>query len=88
MCPNSVSFLIELFRNHAGESLSENDTIFTRPCLRSALHYDLYLLQLLENQIPWMVLDLLLRATLGFINSTFAVLPKDNMSKTPDHFEE
>lgn len=53
-------FLIELFRKRASESLSENDPIYTRPCMRAALGYDLYLL---ENQIPWMVLDRLFSRT-------------------------
>ncbi|KAK9928030.1 hypothetical protein M0R45_025187 [Rubus argutus] len=53
-------FLVELFRKRASERRLENDPIFTRPCMHAALGYDLFLL---ENQIPWMVLDRLFSRT-------------------------
>ncbi|PON95338.1 hypothetical protein TorRG33x02_088600 [Trema orientale] len=54
-------FLIELFRKKAYKDLrDENDPIFKTSCLLQFLHNDLILL---ENQIPWLVLDTLFQLT-------------------------
>ncbi|PON95332.1 hypothetical protein TorRG33x02_088540 [Trema orientale] len=54
-------FLIELFRKNAYPHLcNECDPIFTMSCLLQFLHHDLVLL---ENQIPWLVLDILFEQT-------------------------
>ena len=54
-------FIIELFRKYASVVLREdNDPIFTMSCLQQFLHHDLILL---ENQVPWMVLERLFNMT-------------------------
>ncbi|PON61343.1 hypothetical protein PanWU01x14_147200 [Parasponia andersonii] len=54
-------FLIELFRKKGYKDLrDENDPIFKMSCLLQFLHHDLILL---ENQIPWLVLDTLFHLT-------------------------
>ena len=55
-------FIIELFRKIADEELQEvNDPIFSMACMPTVLLHDLILL---ENQVPWMVLELLFNMTL------------------------
>ncbi|GMN26644.1 hypothetical protein TIFTF001_046074 [Ficus carica] len=50
-------FLIQLFRKNADEKLQkDDDPVFTVSCMSQLLGHDLILL---ENQIPWMVLELL-----------------------------
>ncbi|GMN31975.1 hypothetical protein TIFTF001_044642 [Ficus carica] len=50
-------FLIELFRKSEDKKLQkDDDPVFTVSCMRTLLGHDLILL---ENQIPWMVLELL-----------------------------
>ncbi|GMN20656.1 hypothetical protein TIFTF001_050060 [Ficus carica] len=50
-------FLIELFRKNANRNLrKDDDPIFTVSCMPELLGHDLILL---ENQIPWLVLELL-----------------------------
>ncbi|GMN25227.1 hypothetical protein TIFTF001_040680 [Ficus carica] len=59
-------FIIELFRRKAYEGLKEeNDPIFAMSCLLQFLWHDLILL---ENQIPWVVLDILFNMTLSSID--------------------
>ncbi|XP_062104586.1 UPF0481 protein At3g47200-like [Humulus lupulus] len=55
-------FIIELFRKNAYQSdlIDKEDPIFTMSCLLQFLHHDLILL---ENQIPWLVLDILFNLT-------------------------
>lgn len=54
-------FIIELFRKYAFEDLRESDDpIFTMSCMLQFLYHDLILL---ENQIPWIVLDRLFSMT-------------------------
>ncbi|PON95329.1 hypothetical protein TorRG33x02_088510 [Trema orientale] len=54
-------FIIELFRKNAYPGLrNKDDPIFTMSCLLQFLHHDLILL---ENQIPWLVLDILFEQT-------------------------
>ncbi|PRQ24156.1 hypothetical protein RchiOBHm_Chr6g0269291 [Rosa chinensis] len=54
-------FIIELFRKRLGDSpIYEDDPVCGRPFLREVLGTDLLLL---ENQIPWMVLDRLFSST-------------------------
>ncbi|KAL4653151.1 hypothetical protein ACB092_01G282000 [Castanea dentata] len=55
-------FIIELFRKIAYKELREkNDLIFTESCMLSFLLHDLILL---ENQVPWMVMDCLFNMTM------------------------
>jgi hypothetical protein len=50
-------FLIELFLKHTYKKLREkDDPIFSKSCMRQFLSHDLILL---ENQLPWMVLEIL-----------------------------
>ncbi|XVF60069.1 hypothetical protein PTKIN_Ptkin08bG0013600 [Pterospermum kingtungense] len=54
-------FIIELFRRDAKEiSKEKDDPIFTMSCMLQFLHHDLILL---ENQIPWLVLQTLFDKT-------------------------
>ncbi|PON95330.1 hypothetical protein TorRG33x02_088520 [Trema orientale] len=55
-------FLVELFRKKADENLRDNhnDPIFSMSCMLQFLYHDLILL---ENQIPWLVLDILFDMT-------------------------
>ncbi|XVE67719.1 hypothetical protein DITRI_Ditri09bG0011000 [Diplodiscus trichospermus] len=54
-------FIIELFRMDAGEiTKEEDDPIFSMACMLQFLHHDLILL---ENQIPWLVLEILFDKT-------------------------
>ncbi|KAF9666253.1 hypothetical protein SADUNF_Sadunf16G0210400 [Salix dunnii] len=54
-------FLIELFRKESDASLRENDDpIFNMSCMLQYLHHDLILV---ENQIPWLVLEHLFNKT-------------------------
>ncbi|PON95327.1 hypothetical protein TorRG33x02_088490 [Trema orientale] len=54
-------FIIELFRKKSYPDLVEKgDPIFTMPCLFQFLYHDLILL---ENQIPWLVLEILFDLT-------------------------
>ncbi|GMN41490.1 hypothetical protein TIFTF001_010697 [Ficus carica] len=54
-------FLIELFRKNADDKLQKNDDpVFKMSCMRQFLCHDLILL---ENQIPWMVLEILFAIT-------------------------
>ena len=54
-------FLIELFRKTWSVALrEEDDPIFTMSCMEAFLYHDLILL---ENQIPWLVLDRLFNMT-------------------------
>jgi hypothetical protein len=54
-------FIIELFRKKAARQRREdNDPIFTMSCMREFLYHDLILL---ENQVPWMVLERLFNMT-------------------------
>jgi hypothetical protein len=55
-------FLIELFRKDSYQTLrEEDDPIFTQSCMMQFLNHDLILL---ENQVPWMVLEKLFELTL------------------------
>ncbi|KAM6549622.1 hypothetical protein CsatB_021298 [Cannabis sativa] len=54
-------FIIELFRKNSYHDLiDKDDPIFTMSCLIQFLHHDLILL---ENQIPWLVLNTLFELT-------------------------
>ncbi|KAL5581330.1 hypothetical protein UlMin_013772 [Ulmus minor] len=54
-------FIVELFRKHADETLRDrDDPIFTMSCLLQFLYHDLILL---ENQVPWFVLEILFDMT-------------------------
>jgi hypothetical protein len=54
-------FLIEVFRKKAYlVPREEDDPIFTKSCMMQFLNHDLILL---ENQVPWMVLDILFDLT-------------------------
>ncbi|XP_059451412.1 UPF0481 protein At3g47200-like [Corylus avellana] len=54
-------FLIELFCKRTYRDLrKEDDPIFSRPCMFHFLYHDLILL---ENQVPWMVLERLFNQT-------------------------
>ncbi|KAJ6754429.1 PROTEIN putative (DUF247)-RELATED-RELATED [Salix purpurea] len=54
-------FLIELFRKDQDSGLREDDDpIFNMSCMLQYLHHDLILV---ENQIPWLVLELLFNKT-------------------------
>ncbi|KAJ6314829.1 hypothetical protein OIU78_018337 [Salix suchowensis] len=54
-------FLIELFRKDNDDSLREkDDPIFNMSCMLQYLYHDLILV---ENQIPWLVLELLFNKT-------------------------
>ncbi|XP_062152643.1 UPF0481 protein At3g47200-like [Alnus glutinosa] len=54
-------FLIELFRKKAYlVAREEDDPIFTQSCMIQFLNHDLILL---ENQVPWMVLEILFNLT-------------------------
>ncbi|XVE67725.1 hypothetical protein DITRI_Ditri09bG0011600 [Diplodiscus trichospermus] len=79
-------FIIELFRKGAGEITKElDDPIFSMACMFQYLHHDLILL---ENQIPWLVLEILFDKTklpsetrslmelaLGFLANIFTTHP-------------
>lgn len=55
-------FIIELFRKMVDEKLREvDDQVFTMACMRPFLLHDLILL---ENQVPWMVLERLFKMTM------------------------
>ena len=55
-------FIVELFRKKAYDNLIEkDDPIFTMSCLHQFLWHDLILL---ENQIPWVVLEILFDKTM------------------------
>uniref|UniRef100_A0A2N9GS46 Uncharacterized protein n=1 Tax=Fagus sylvatica TaxID=28930 RepID=A0A2N9GS46_FAGSY len=55
-------FIIELFRKMAREvPIEDNDPIFTMSCMEGFLYHDLILL---ENQVPWMVLERLFNMTM------------------------
>jgi hypothetical protein len=55
-------FIIELFRKKVYKELRENnDPIFNMACMRQFLFHDLILL---ENQVPWMVLERLFNMTM------------------------
>ncbi|KAK8586973.1 hypothetical protein V6N13_085984 [Hibiscus sabdariffa] len=53
-------FVIKLFRRDAEEVKEHDDPIFSMSCMLQYLHHDLILL---ENQIPWLVLDFLFEKT-------------------------
>ncbi|XP_017974300.1 PREDICTED: UPF0481 protein At3g47200 [Theobroma cacao] len=54
-------FIIELFRKDAGlAAKDEDDPVFTMSCMLQFLYHDLILL---ENQIPWLVLERVFRLT-------------------------
>ncbi|XP_062151591.1 UPF0481 protein At3g47200-like [Alnus glutinosa] len=54
-------FLIELFRKNVYKKLrEEDDPIFTKSCMIQFLYHDLILL---ENQVPWTVLEILFDLT-------------------------
>lgn len=53
-------FIIELFRKDTDVERDENDPIFTMSCMLQFLYHDLILL---ENQVPWMVLESLFNLT-------------------------
>ncbi|XVE67724.1 hypothetical protein DITRI_Ditri09bG0011500 [Diplodiscus trichospermus] len=54
-------FIIELFRQEAGEITKEkDDPIFSMACMLQFLHHDLILM---KNQIPWLVLEILFDKT-------------------------
>ncbi|KAJ6776835.1 hypothetical protein OIU74_000917 [Salix koriyanagi] len=54
-------FLIELFRkDRYGGLIEDDDPIFNMPCMMQYLYHDLILV---ENQIPWLVLELLFNKT-------------------------
>ncbi|KAK8586970.1 hypothetical protein V6N13_085982 [Hibiscus sabdariffa] len=53
-------FIIELFRKDAEEVKEHDDPIFSMSCMLQFLHHDLILL---ENQIPWLVLEILFEKT-------------------------
>ncbi|KAB5520959.1 hypothetical protein DKX38_025278 [Salix brachista] len=56
-------FLIELFRKDNDDSLREkDDPIFNMSCMLQYLYHDLILV---ENQIPWLVLELLFNKTVA-----------------------
>ncbi|KAF5468172.1 hypothetical protein F2P56_012348 [Juglans regia] len=79
-------FIIELFRKKAYEELREqDDPIFSTSCMLQFLYHDLILL---ENQVPWIVLerlfnvtiqqtynDALLLLAIRFFGSTFSPIP-------------
>ncbi|PON95336.1 hypothetical protein TorRG33x02_088580 [Trema orientale] len=59
-------FIIELFRKKSYSNLRDKcDPIFTMSCLLQFLYHDLILL---ENQIPWMVLEILFNKTITSID--------------------
>jgi hypothetical protein len=75
---------VELFRKEANPKLiEEDDTIFTASCMTQFLYHDLILI---ENQVPWMVLETLFNLTIldsnsneplillatGFLNDSFS----------------
>ncbi|KAK8710291.1 hypothetical protein V6N13_145623 [Hibiscus sabdariffa] len=53
-------FVVELFRKDAEEVKELDDPIFSMSCMLQFLHHDLILL---ENQIPWLVLEILFEKT-------------------------
>ncbi|KAE8694403.1 putative Calcium-binding EF-hand family protein [Hibiscus syriacus] len=53
-------FVIELLRRGAEEVKEPDDPIFSMSCMLHYLHHDLILL---ENQIPWLVLEILFEKT-------------------------
>ncbi|XVF16223.1 hypothetical protein REPUB_Repub10bG0013300 [Reevesia pubescens] len=53
-------FIIELFRKDAQKVREPDDPIFSMSCMLQFLHHDLILL---ENQIPWLVLETLFEKT-------------------------
>ncbi|KAE8717103.1 putative Calcium-binding EF-hand family protein [Hibiscus syriacus] len=53
-------FLIELFRRGVEQEKETDDPIFSMSCMLQYLHHDLILL---ENQIPWLVLETLFEKT-------------------------
>ncbi|XVF57831.1 hypothetical protein PTKIN_Ptkin07bG0014200 [Pterospermum kingtungense] len=83
-------FVIELFRKDAKEATPEDDDpIFSMSCMLQFLHHDLILL---ENQIPWLVLEILfektkhpsqtkslIELTLRFFSTMFTSHPPDSI---------
>jgi hypothetical protein len=57
-------FIVELFNRGAYRDIRDkyklDDPVFTMPCMLRFLQHDLILL---ENQVPWMVLELLFNKT-------------------------
>lgn len=53
-------FIIELFRKYGKVEQAKDDPIFSQSCMLQFLHHDLILL---ENQIPWFVLEILFNKT-------------------------
>ncbi|KAJ0054314.1 hypothetical protein Pint_02967 [Pistacia integerrima] len=88
-------FISELFRKDAKEELRDpNDPIFTIACLQEYLNHDLILL---ENQIPWLVLERLFTLTKLSPNESLIKLALDffgnlfsskKPSVTENHFQE
>ncbi|KAJ0112231.1 hypothetical protein Patl1_03002 [Pistacia atlantica] len=89
-------FIIELLRKDADEVAKDpDDPIFSMSCLQEFLNHDLILL---ENQIPWLVLDCLfnlsmppgggkslIQLTLDFFSNIFS---SSKPSITPDQFND
>ncbi|KAG7985880.1 hypothetical protein I3843_03G049500, partial [Carya illinoinensis] len=64
-------FIIELFRTHIDTDLREvDDPIFTMACMLQFLYNDLILL---ENQVPWMVLEHLHRHILDLLRKWWSL---------------
>ncbi|KAI5341378.1 PREDICTED: UPF0481 [Prunus dulcis] len=67
-------FLLELFRKELWDDLQdENDPVFNLSCMLEYLYHDLLLL---ENQLPWFVLERLYNLTANNTNQTSASLTK------------
>lgn len=61
-------FIIEVFRKDS-EGTADNDPIFSMSCMRQFLVHDL---MLLENQVPWIVLECLFSSIKDFTNNNNA----------------
>ncbi|PON95325.1 hypothetical protein TorRG33x02_088470 [Trema orientale] len=90
-------FIIELFRKKSYLDLIEKtDPVFTMSCLLQFLYHDLILL---ENQVPWLVLETLFHLTkttsidtkplvelaIDFFGNIFSTIPTPLVSTTPNH---
>ncbi|XVF60070.1 hypothetical protein PTKIN_Ptkin08bG0013700 [Pterospermum kingtungense] len=86
-------FIIELFRKHARQiTIEKDDPIFSMSCMFQFLRHDLILL---ENQIPWLVLETLfektklpsekslIELTLHFFDNLFTSYPPDHTKICP-----
>ncbi|GMY13125.1 UPF0481 protein At3g47200-like [Fagus crenata] len=76
-------FIIELFRKkYSVRRREDNDPIFTMSCMVEFLYHDLILL---ENQVPWMVLDRLYNMTM---DSDENESEESEDSKNSEHSEQ